>query len=300
MSIGGSPGPQDNLQPEENGRPEGLSDKSFGPFQNKELFFDRLIAMRDASPFAMLGRELGYEYYNDLPYGLMERGLDLRERARALVFNEVRKALARPGTEGCLLIEHRDVDGRDMLYAENGLLCLMDLRVRNLPKLDSRLRTNSEFSCILHGPGAVRLTTHDVVMMAAIKEGTQLSVELTPVYDAEAISWIVQLHFSKELMSKFNPKAIYQVLFREALTEALTKLNINPSRFEEFRTKFAKVQDQRIFVQIHNKRLLIDFVPLLGSPSGMIVPLQCVAHFDGLVMGESSSPKVLVLSEREI
>jgi len=299
MNIGGGPGPEENNQHRDPDGLGGLDSSSFGPFQDKELFFDRLISQGQSSPFATFGKDLGYYSHETLPYKLMEDGVHLRERAKNLVFHEVRKALDRPSTAGCLVIEHRDVQGRDVLYSEDGILCLMDIRVRNLPKLDTHIKASSELNCILHGPRMVRLTVHDVVMMAAVKEGNHLSVELIPVYDSEAISWVVQLHFAKDLVSKFNAKAIYQVLFKEALVESLKKLHINPSRFEEFRTRFTRVQDQRIFVQINDKRLLIDFVPLLGAPSGSLVPLQCVAHFDGLVMGQSHTPKVLVLSERE-
>jgi hypothetical protein len=299
MSIGGGPGPEDSSQHRDPDGLGGLDGNSFGPFQDKELFFDRLISQGQSSPFAVFGKELGYDSHENLPYKLMEHGVRLRERAKDLVFHEVRKALARPSTAGYILIEHRDVQGRDVLYSEEGILCLMDIRVRNLPKLDAHFKASSELNCILHGPGKVRLTIHDVVMMVAVKEDKHMSVELIPVYDSEAISWIVRLHFAKDLVSKFNSKAVYQVLFKEALVESLKKLHISPSRYEEFRTRFTRVQDQRIFVQVNDKRLLIDFVPLLGAPSGSLVPLQCVAHFDGLVMGQSHTPKVLVLSERE-
>jgi len=144
MNIGGGTGPEDNIEPEDYHGSGGLFANSFGPYQDKELFFDRLIADGQSSPFAVLGRDLGYEYQENLPYKLMERGQDLREKAKALVFHEIRKALNRPSTAGYMLVEHRDAHGRDMLYAEDGILCLMDLRVRNLPKLESGIKANSE------------------------------------------------------------------------------------------------------------------------------------------------------------
>ena len=229
-------------------------------------------------------------------------GDSLRHKVKRMLYRETLRILssakdADDSQPGPIVVDHFDNRERDTFYSKEGILVLVDYRVRNV-HLGSNIIHRSDYSSLLLGPGRLQLASQSVVSMFLAKlQDDEIVIESFPIYGASAAINDIPMHSMKELKGERNTKSPIQNIYVGALKDAADKIGLAESKLEFHRTEFTKIDSKGVFFLFNGKRFDVDFVPLIGAESNKIVPLQCVVHRRGLFIGEASTPNILVLSD---
>ncbi len=267
------------------------------------MFFDRLIEPKESSPFFKLAEGLGFKPAEQSDPEIVSEGRTLREKVKGLIFHETVRILAEPkephlSSSGPIVVDHSNRDSGDTFFSEAGIVTLVDFRVRNVNFGTMPNTPYTDFSSYLLGPGRLQLVANGVVSMVTVnKVEGEVEIETFPIYRAATALNALPQQALKDLKGEINRVSPVQNIYISALREAMTQLKQKESKLELFRTEFTKMDERGVFVLVNGKRLNVDFVPLLGAERNQIVPIQCLVHQRGIVFGQASTPKILVLSD---
>jgi hypothetical protein len=267
------------------------------------VFFDRLIEPKESSPFFKLAEGLGFKSAEQSDPVIVSEGRALRNTVKDLILHETVRILAQHkeavlSGAAPIVVDHSNQDSGDTFFSESGIVTLVDLRVRNVNFGNSPMTPYTDFSSYIFGPEKLQLVANGVVSMVTVnKVAGEVETETFPIYTATTALNSLPQEALGELKGVTNQNSPVQNIYVKALKEAMAHLKQKESKLELLRTEFTKMDDQGVFVLVNGKRLDVDFVPLLGAERNQIVPIQCLVHRRGIVLGQASTPKILVLAD---
>lgn len=243
---------------------------------------------------------MGYSAREKTAPEVVSRGEDLRVNVGREISKEVHRILNGHSHTDIIVVDHPDIEGRDLLFSEKGIISVIDFRIRNFSSVEQvPAKVPMDFSSLVAAKNILHLTTQDAAMIIEANFGEEVEVSVAPIFAEHSVAWMASHHFFRDITGTGKPGTFFRALYIEALKETCKVLGLPIDRVEELRQSKTKVDEGEIRVLINDQAYEVEFMPILGSKPNSIAPIQCVIHRDRAVIGQSYSPRGFVFSDEE-